>query len=217
MPATFATLPRGIMENILQHLPPKDQARAACSHPLWRQAAEPVQLHYFAGRGEEDRVLRLLLRDNVRRSIDSRHCRWHPYRYGHALHRETALAAAAARGHSQVVRILLAALASPSAADSHCATSLMRAAEGGHVTVVRLLLLAGATINAVDERGDAALMLAVRGVVKYGSVSMAGASAGLQAAQRLAGTGNAVPGTSQPAARDDIPVQQVWGQCCLPN
>ena len=163
MAATFATLPQGILELILQRLGPEDQARGACVSTSIRQTVEPAQLHYFAGRGDADQVLRLLLKDNVRRSINS----LHPYitrSYYHARtqQQETALAAAAAKGHDEVVRILLAARASPHVADSRGATPLMRAIEHGHATGVRLLLLAGGADNAVDDRGDSALMLAVK-------------------------------------------------------
>ncbi|PWK86819.1 ankyrin repeat domain-containing protein [Fulvimonas soli] len=74
--------------------------------------------------------------------------------------RRSALMAAAAEGHEQIARALLAAGADPNLADRHGSTALMEAARSGASGIVALLAEAGADARARDGHGRDALSLA---------------------------------------------------------
>jgi ankyrin repeat protein len=74
---------------------------------------------------------------------------------------DTALLAASANGHLEVMKELLRHGADVDAKDRAGMTSLMRAASVGHVDVLKALLAAGADVNAGSNGGDTPLMYAV--------------------------------------------------------
>ena len=73
---------------------------------------------------------------------------------------QTPLMFAAGRGHSEVVKMLLAAGANPNAAKDNGWTALMGAAFYGYPEVVKMLLAAGAKANTRGNEGATALMFA---------------------------------------------------------
>lgn len=84
--------------------------------------------------------------------------------YGH-----TALGVAAQKGHSEIVKVLIAAKANvnknaDSTANIGKYTPLMEAVAGGHIDTVKLLLKAGAKVNEQQygTSGDSALLMAVQ-------------------------------------------------------
>ena len=143
-PTAFSDLPCGLVRQIAAALvDPKDQARLACAAPLCREAVEPLApaLYHFASKGNAAAVLRLVQQPRVRASLDARHGRW----------RKTALHAAAAENHPEVVSILCSAGASQ-AADNIGNTPLSIAAGRGHIDVcIRLL---AANPSAVETKDD---------------------------------------------------------------
>ncbi|MCI7698443.1 MAG: ankyrin repeat domain-containing protein [Akkermansia sp.] len=60
-------------------------------------------------------------------------------------YQETALKMAAAEGHTEAVKLLLAAGADVNARDMNGWTALMEASDYGHTEIVKLLIAAGAT------------------------------------------------------------------------
>ena len=67
--------------------------------------------------------------------------------------KETALHTAIAKGHEDIVQLLLSKGVSIEAVDILDRTPLHRAALGGHTSIVELLLLKGASIEAIDKDG----------------------------------------------------------------
>ena len=68
--------------------------------------------------------------------------------------------APAANGHTEVVRLLLAAFADVNARDNNDNTALMYAVERGYTEVVNLLLKTNVDVDAYDKDGQTALMWA---------------------------------------------------------
>lgn len=78
------------------------------------------------------------------------------------LYPATALMYAAAFGHQDIVRQLLAADASVNQTDGSGWTALMFAARNGHTAIVQALLFKGATVDLASNYGVTALMFASR-------------------------------------------------------
>mmetsp|Transcript_22390 Transcript_22390/g.55171 ORF Transcript_22390/g.55171 Transcript_22390/m.55171 type:complete len:167 (+) Transcript_22390:98-598(+) len=72
----------------------------------------------------------------------------------------TALRAASIYGHTETLRILLAAGGDPNFVSLHDRTPLMGAAMGGHAECAKILLEAGADANAKNDVGESAADLA---------------------------------------------------------
>lgn len=73
----------------------------------------------------------------------------------------SALLAASRKGHSEMIKILLAAGAQINAQDAELWSSLHWACRNGHVEAARVLCTAGANINAVEKMSATPLQLAV--------------------------------------------------------
>ena len=109
-----------------------------------------TDLHEAASAGDADAVRTILASD--------------PYRIRQRREsKTTALHGAAARGHGEVVSLLLEASASPDARDYGGSTPLHMAAGGGHLEAASALLAAGAKPSPLNEAGDTPLHQAARG------------------------------------------------------
>lgn len=107
-------------------------------------ATRPMALVNAALQGDEAQVLALLSADPPS-SIAEVGGGWHAPHY-------LPLTAAAARGHSSIIRLLLAHGASVNSVDGDRITPLMRAAAGGRVEALELLLKEGADPAKRDGR-----------------------------------------------------------------
>ena len=72
----------------------------------------------------------------------------------------TALLHASKKGHTEIVRMLLAAGAKIDHVDEDGNTALLQASREGHTEIVRMLLAAGAKVDHVDKNERTALLLA---------------------------------------------------------
>ncbi len=104
-----------------------------------------------------------------------------------SVKQQTPLGAAAALGHTEIVRALLAAGADVNAKDESGRTALIVTSIGGHLEIVHLLLDKGAPIDVQGTDGATALHAAVRfGHPELAAVLLArGAKVNVQDAQKM--------------------------------
>ncbi|CAM9820487.1 unnamed protein product [Pylaiella littoralis] len=82
----------------------------------------------------------------------------------------TALIAAAIKGHSEIVEMLLEAKCDQDAADKDGTNALMAAASNGHLESATLLVKAGAALDKQNSDGHSALMFAYNGRAQVASL-----------------------------------------------
>lgn len=123
-----------------------------------RQRFHPKNLYLASSQGEVEKVLQMLSE-----GFDPN------YRFpAHNL--ETPLHGAAAKGHLDLLCLLLQSGANIDAVDANLATPLHAAADNSHIGVVQYLLKCGANINHKDDEGSTVLHLST----KSGNMDMLG-------------------------------------------
>ncbi|XP_071507959.1 histone-lysine N-methyltransferase EHMT2-like [Diadema antillarum] len=123
-----------------------------------RQRFHPKNLFMSSTQGEVDKVLQMLSE-----GFDPN------YRFpAHNL--ETPLHGAAAKGHLDIICLLLQSGANIEAVDANLATPLHAAAENSHLACVQYLVKCGANINHKDDEGSTPLHIAT----KSGNMDMLG-------------------------------------------
>lgn len=151
-PASFSSLPPGLVQRIAQHLEPKEQGRLACVSKPCNAAVQPLApvLANAVEKCDAQAVLRLLLKPEVRTAV-GRACG--PYGYT-PLHR------AVRHGRQDILSYLLLAGAPTDTGDDVGRMALMLAANLGLGSVVESFLAAGASLETEDKYGWRALHLA---------------------------------------------------------